>query len=506
MRSPFTQLYLHLVRATWDRAPLLTVPPRSEVYDLIQSECTRLKADALATGGIEDHVHLLVRVPATIAPAERVKQVKGSSAHALNNATGCIAHSAGRAATDSASPGAMSPSSSTTSCARRSTIRLAAPGPFSNLHREELFSIRWKVVGKMPRPESAKANFVLLLPRIHSPGSAGIGPRARSAGVRGVPLIRRAARFGHVRGPEVPGATGCGGRTKRHIGREMQIHRLTLALVAASMLAGALPASAQTAAADSSDRPSLFEARDLYYAGAFAAATVVMAPLDRAIARRLQDSTLQGSRFLKAASTGARLLGVPGSLVIGSSVYLGGRLTHSHDVSELGLHTTEAVIIADGITGVLKTVAGRGRPNLDPDSPDNFRFLGGLQGDPHRSFPSGHTTSAFAAASAASEEVGQLWPHQKGWVRVVLYGSAGLVGASRVYNNAHWASDVVVGAAIGSFTGWKVARYTHQHPHNTIDRIFLGRPPRDADEAAAQRQGFVRDEEGFPIVFTIHVP
>jgi membrane-associated phospholipid phosphatase len=285
----------------------------------------------------------------------------------------------------------------------------------------------------------------------------------------------------------------------------MRIHRLTLALAAASMLAGTLPAAAQTAAADSSGRPSLFETRDLYYAGGFVAVTVVMAPLDRAIARRLQDSTLQASRFLKAASTGARILGAPGSLVIGSSIYLGGRLTHSRDVSELGLHTTEAVIIADGITGVLKTVAGRGRPNLNPDAPFDFHLLGGLQGDPHRSFPSGHTTSAFAAASAASEEVGQLWPHQKGWVRVVLYGSAGLVGASRVYNNAHWASDVVIGAAIGSFTGWKVARYAHQHPGNTIDRIFLGRPPRDPEEAAAQRQGFVRDDDGFPIVFTLHI-
>jgi len=88
MRSPFTQLYLHFVWAAWDRAPLLAEPVRGEVYDLIQHECMRLKADALAIGGIEDHVHLLVRVPATIAPSELVKHVKGSSAHALNHATG----------------------------------------------------------------------------------------------------------------------------------------------------------------------------------------------------------------------------------------------------------------------------------------------------------------------------------------------------------------------------------------------------------------------------------
>lgn len=62
-------------------------PVRGEVYDLIQSECTRLRADALAIGGIEDHAHLLARLPATIAPAELAKQVKGSSAP-LNHAAG----------------------------------------------------------------------------------------------------------------------------------------------------------------------------------------------------------------------------------------------------------------------------------------------------------------------------------------------------------------------------------------------------------------------------------
>jgi len=88
MRSPWTQLYLHLVWSTWQRLPLLVEPLRAEVYDLIQADCTRLRADVLAIGGIEDHVHLLVRVPSTIAPALLVKQVKGSSAHAINHASG----------------------------------------------------------------------------------------------------------------------------------------------------------------------------------------------------------------------------------------------------------------------------------------------------------------------------------------------------------------------------------------------------------------------------------
>ena len=42
----------------------------------------------LAIRGIEDHVHLLVRLPPSLAPATLVKRVKGSSSHAVNHATG----------------------------------------------------------------------------------------------------------------------------------------------------------------------------------------------------------------------------------------------------------------------------------------------------------------------------------------------------------------------------------------------------------------------------------
>ncbi len=267
------------------------------------------------------------------------------------------------------------------------------------------------------------------------------------------------------------------------------------------MLAAPLRAPAQDTAADSSGGPTLFEPSDLYWAGGFAAATVLMAPLDRAVARELQGQSLQASRFLKASATGVRLLASPGGLVLGSGVYAGGRVAGDRDVAELGLHTTEAVLIADGITGVIKMAAGRNRPSLDPDHPYHFHFLGGFQGDPHRSFPSGHTTSAFAAAAAATEQVGYTWPDNKRWVGILLYGSAGLAGISRVYNNAHWASDVVVGAAIGSFTGWKVTRYAHDHPGNTVDRIFLGRR-RDAGDQVAAR--LPERGAGVPIIFTIH--
>jgi len=84
MREPYTQLYLHLVWATWDRLPLLPAELRPAVYGCIQAECRQLDADVVAIRGTEDHVHLLVRISTTISVAQLVKQVKGSSSHLVN--------------------------------------------------------------------------------------------------------------------------------------------------------------------------------------------------------------------------------------------------------------------------------------------------------------------------------------------------------------------------------------------------------------------------------------
>nr|WP_320076505.1 transposase [Planktothrix agardhii] len=44
-------------------------------------ECKKLECTVIAVGGIEDHVHLLIGFPTTLAVAEIIKQIKGSSSH-----------------------------------------------------------------------------------------------------------------------------------------------------------------------------------------------------------------------------------------------------------------------------------------------------------------------------------------------------------------------------------------------------------------------------------------
>ncbi|HEX8903689.1 MAG TPA: IS200/IS605 family transposase, partial [Longimicrobiaceae bacterium] len=86
MPSNRAEIYLHLVWATWDRVPLLTGEVREMVYRSLQAECLAMRVEVIAIGGMEDHVHILVRAPASIAPAELAKQVKGASSFLVNSA------------------------------------------------------------------------------------------------------------------------------------------------------------------------------------------------------------------------------------------------------------------------------------------------------------------------------------------------------------------------------------------------------------------------------------
>ena len=62
-----------------------------------------------------------------------------------------------------------------------------------------------------------------------------------------------------------------------------------------------------------------------------------------------------------------------------------------------------------------------------------------------KSFPSGHTATAFVGAEFLFQE----YKEKSIWIGIGGYTVAMLIGISRVYNNKHWVSDVITGAGIG---------------------------------------------------------
>jgi membrane-associated phospholipid phosphatase len=230
-----------------------------------------------------------------------------------------------------------------------------------------------------------------------------------------------------------------------------------------------------TATTDTSRRHQvLFTADDAALAAGFVGLTIVMFPADRSIAQRLENENSKANKFFDRSATGLELISTPGAYIVGPALYAFGRFAHHPDIEDLGWHGTESVVLATGITGVLKGLLGRSRPYVTADTnPRDFKFGKGFSGEDRSSFPSGHTTVAFAAASSVTSEAQRLWPGHTWIVAPVMYGGATLVGLSRMYHNKHWASDVVLGAGIGTFSGIKVVRYSHAHPDNFIDRVLL---------------------------------
>ncbi|HEY4002188.1 MAG TPA: phosphatase PAP2 family protein, partial [Candidatus Xenobia bacterium] len=102
----------------------------------------------------------------------------------------------------------------------------------------------------------------------------------------------------------------------------------------------------------------------------------------------------------------------------------------------------KAVLNAGINVQLLKTLFGRGNPNIGADQ-GNFR--GPTLTSGHDSFPSGHTATAFAMATA----LGHYYPKKK----PLFYTLAGVVGLSTLAAHIHWASDVYAGALLGIWSG-----------------------------------------------------
>ena len=141
---------------------------------------------------------------------------------------------------------------------------------------------------------------------------------------------------------------------------------------------------------------------------------------------------------------------MPSAFVFGG-MWFADKLAHSEEARREHLAMRRAIVLETLSSEVLKVAFRRERPG--PGVSRNGWGDGGL------SFPSGHTTAAFAFASAVDAEWGRLSPGRPRWVASALYGIAALTGISRVFHDRHWTSDVVMGGAIGYLTGRAIARW-----------------------------------------------
>ncbi len=85
MRRNKIVLFVHIVWNTWDRLPLIQPEFERRLHRYIAAVATEMRCEVIAIGGIEDHVHILLSVPSTVAIAQLVKRMKGASSHFVNH-------------------------------------------------------------------------------------------------------------------------------------------------------------------------------------------------------------------------------------------------------------------------------------------------------------------------------------------------------------------------------------------------------------------------------------
>jgi len=174
----------------------------------------------------------------------------------------------------------------------------------------------------------------------------------------------------------------------------------------------------------------------------------VAAVLDRPVRDEMRRHAPNNNRLLHNIER----FGAEYSLGVLGGFYLAGALGNNDTATAVAQDGLAASIIASGmITPAIKFLTGRARPRENLGIAKFHPFS--LSYSSNSSFPSGHTTQAFALASVIANH------YDESWVAYSSYTVAGLVGVARIYHDAHFTSDVLAGALIGTLVGKSVVAH-----------------------------------------------
>lgn len=210
--------------------------------------------------------------------------------------------------------------------------------------------------------------------------------------------------------------------------------------------------AAAAAAAAAQPAHPLFTRGDAWFAAATVASVALATRLDRFAADRAprNDGAFAVDLSRQAERLGSGAYAVPALLAVATVDALG----HRRDRLGSLARVVGGVGAAGAAAAAVKIAVGRARPYQAPGDPDLLRPFSG-----NESFPSGHTAIAFGIASAIDRET------SAGWVPYVAYPLAALVGWSRMRDRQHWLSDVVAGAALGTWTARKAVDFARRRIH-----------------------------------------
>jgi membrane-associated phospholipid phosphatase len=198
--------------------------------------------------------------------------------------------------------------------------------------------------------------------------------------------------------------------------------------------------------------PIRWNAKEWIFAGGVVAATTLIYTQDKPIHDFFQRNRSPLTDNISTQGLERFGSGVYSMPLLGAA-FLYGVISKKEKPKKVALDGVKAFAVSGILVQGVKMVTQRQRPyqNPQPSFPNNFDGPSGNSG--YNSFPSGHTTSVFSVATVVATE----YKNVK-WVPYVCYAIAGLTGLSRINDNKHWASDVIMGAAIGFAVGKLIAK------------------------------------------------
>ena len=213
-------------------------------------------------------------------------------------------------------------------------------------------------------------------------------------------------------------------------------------------------------------KPFHMSGRDWRNVGLFAVALGGLAFADRPIQRFALDVRNSNSGLGEISRVVTQFGGAYEGYTLGAlGAY--GFLFKNEKMQTTTLLAAQSYVTGAAVQYVMKFLTGRQRPLAlnrnqqvgDPRFLGPFQTIKDAEGKKlNGSFPSGHTTVAFAAATVYAMEY-----NNKPWVPVFAYTAASLIGFSRLTENKHWATDVLAGAALGYLTGRQVVNNYHRY-------------------------------------------
>lgn len=192
--------------------------------------------------------------------------------------------------------------------------------------------------------------------------------------------------------------------------------------------------------------PFRFSKTEWFYTAGIMGLTALLITIDDDV-RRIVDKDTKRSLAGDYLEVPIRYGQIEYADILSIGTYATGLFLKNDDVRIMGRLLFESLSFAGTVIIVSRAIAGRSRPFVTNDP---WEFKGFQWRFRSQAFPSGHTAVAFSISTLLAERIDNLW------ARIGFYGLASLDAFAQVYNNQHWLSDVVVGAALGIGTSFYI--------------------------------------------------